>query len=69
MVVQTFCEMANVPNQTRLVSSAADKTPPQTTPLAANVLFGYWSHDVGGFHTGNGAPGDADPRNYTVCGL
>jgi len=37
----------------------------QMTPMAANVLFGYWSHDIGGFHTGNGTPGDGDPKNMT----
>jgi len=35
------------------------------TPMAANVLFGYWSHDIGGFHNGNGSPGDGDPSNVT----
>jgi len=35
------------------------------TPMAANVLFGYWSHDIGGFHSGNGSPGDGDPKNVT----
>jgi len=35
------------------------------TPMAANVLFGYWSHDIGGFHNGNGSPGDGDPKNVT----
>jgi len=37
----------------------------QMTPMAANVLFGYWSHDIGGFHNGNGSPGDGDPKNVT----
>jgi len=37
----------------------------QMTPMAANVLFGYWSHDIGGFHSGNGSPGDGDPKNVT----
>jgi len=37
----------------------------QMTPTAANVLFGYWSHDIGGFHNGNGSPGDGDPKNIT----
>eukprot|EP01120_Amphizonella_sp_Union-15-10_P010944 TRINITY_DN4546_c0_g1_i15.p1 TRINITY_DN4546_c0_g1~~TRINITY_DN4546_c0_g1_i15.p1 ORF type:complete len:870 (-),score=176.31 TRINITY_DN4546_c0_g1_i15:56-2665(-) len=37
----------------------------QMTPMAANVLFGYWSHDIGGFHTGNGSPGDGNPKNKT----
>ena len=40
-----------------------------TTQTAANVLWGYWSHDIGGFHTGNGAPGDADPTNTTGAEL
>jgi len=37
----------------------------EMTPTAANVLFGYWSHDIGGFHSGNGSPGDGDPKNMT----
>lgn len=37
----------------------------KTTPMAANVLFGYWSHDIGGFHNGTGCYGDSDPRNAT----
>jgi hypothetical protein len=37
----------------------------QTSPTAANVLFGYWSHDIGGFHTGDGCPGDSTPSNIT----
>jgi len=37
----------------------------QMTPMAANVLFGYWSHDIGGFHAGTGSPGDGDPKNVT----
>jgi alpha-glucosidase (family GH31 glycosyl hydrolase) len=37
----------------------------KTTQTAANVMWGYWSHDIGGFHTGQGAPGDADPGNVT----
>jgi len=36
-----------------------------TTQTAANVLWGYWSHDIGGFHNGQGAPGDDDPTNTT----
>ena len=36
-----------------------------TTQTAANVLWGYWSHDIGGFHNGDGAPGDDDPTNST----
>jgi hypothetical protein len=24
----------------------------EMTPTASNVLFGYWSHDIGGFHNG-----------------
>jgi Glycosyl hydrolases family 31 len=35
------------------------------TKTAANVLFGWWSHDIGGFHTGDGCPGDGDPTNTT----
>eukprot|EP00698_Gefionella_okellyi_P004819 TRINITY_DN1445_c0_g1_i1.p1 TRINITY_DN1445_c0_g1~~TRINITY_DN1445_c0_g1_i1.p1 ORF type:complete len:886 (-),score=199.72 TRINITY_DN1445_c0_g1_i1:45-2429(-) len=35
------------------------------TPTAANVLFGYWSHDIGGFHDGKDCPGDHDPKNLT----
>ena len=34
----------------------------RATPTAANVLFGWWSHDIGGFHSA-GVPGDADPSN------
>jgi alpha-glucosidase (family GH31 glycosyl hydrolase) len=37
----------------------------QTTPLAANVLFGFWSHDVGGFRTSRSVPGDGNPANET----
>ena len=37
----------------------------KTTQTAANVLWGYWSHDIGGFHTGKGCPGVADPKNVT----
>ena len=37
----------------------------RTTQTAANVLWGYWSHDIGGFHDGQGAPGDATPANVT----
>ena len=36
----------------------------QTTPIAANVLHA-WSHDIGGFHPGNGAPGTNNPKNWT----
>lgn len=28
-------------------------------------MWGYLSHDIGGFHDGSGAPGDADPKNLT----
>lgn len=35
-----------------------------TTATAANVLH-RWSHDVGGFHDGPGAPGTGDPANAT----
>ena len=44
----------------------------EMTPKASNVLFGYWSHDVGGFHNGTvikgfakGYPyvGDEDPSD------
>jgi alpha-glucosidase (family GH31 glycosyl hydrolase) len=35
------------------------------TSQAANVGFGYWSHDIGGFHNGQGCPGDATPSNIT----
>lgn len=41
----------------------------KTTQTAANVLWGYWSHDIGGFHNGKGAPGDADPTNTTGAEL
>ena len=37
----------------------------KTTQTAANVFWGYWSHDIGGFHDGKGAPGDHDPANVT----
>ena len=37
----------------------------KTTQTAANVLWGYWSHDIGGFHTGKGCPGVSDPKNVT----
>ena len=46
----------------------------EMTPMASNVLFGYWSHDIGGFHNGTvikgfakGYPyeGDEDPSNAT----
>jgi hypothetical protein len=30
---------------------------------AANVLFGYWSHDIGGNHNGSECPGDSDPSD------
>ena len=44
----------------------------KTTQTAANVLWGYWSHDLGAFHDGgqggaglSSAPGDHDPTNVT----
>jgi alpha-glucosidase (family GH31 glycosyl hydrolase) len=37
----------------------------QMTQTAANVMFGYWSHDIGGFHDGHDCPGDHDPKNTT----
>lgn len=49
----------------------------EMTPLASNVIFGWWSHDIGGNHNGgttgydtHGAPigpypGDEDPTNFT----
>ena len=37
----------------------------KTTQTAANVMWAYWSHDIGGFHDGQGAPGDHDPLNVT----
>ena len=39
----------------------------KTTQTAANELWGYWSHDIGGNHASarQGAPGDADPTNAT----
>eukprot|EP01050_Picozoa_sp_SAG11_P013580 SAG11_NODE_1597_length_4611_cov_2.534131_2_plen_1029_part_00 len=46
----------------------------EMTPKASNVLYGYWSHDIGGFHNGTvikgfakGFPyeGDEDPTNAT----
>jgi alpha-glucosidase (family GH31 glycosyl hydrolase) len=48
------------------------------TAQASNVLFGYWSHDIGGFHNGTvikgfakGYPymGDEDPSNATQSEL
>ncbi len=41
----------------------------KTTQTAANVLWGYWSHDIGGFHDGQGCPGDATPSNATGAEL
>ena len=41
----------------------------KTTQTASNVLFGYWSHDIGGFHDGQGCPGDHDPKNVTGAEL
>lgn len=37
----------------------------EMTPQASNVAFGWWSHDIGGFHSGTGCPGDGDPTNRT----
>jgi len=34
------------------------------TPMAANVLFGFWSHDIGGFHNGTVVPGFAKGFPY-----
>lgn len=39
----------------------------EMTQTAANVLFGYWSHDIGGFHDGNGCIGDHDTKNLTAA--
>ena len=37
------------------------------TPTASNVLFGWWSHDLGGFHNGTlgnrSDVGDEDPKS------
>lgn len=41
----------------------------RTTATAANVLFGFWSHDIGGNHIGDGCPGTGDPSNYTSSEL
>ena len=41
------------------------------TKKSANVLFGWWSHDLAGFHAdrtdieGGSCPGDSDPTNIT----
>ena len=39
----------------------------EMTPKASNVLFGYWSHDLGGFHNGTlgnrSDVGDEDPKS------
>jgi len=49
----------------------------EMTPKASNVLFGWWSHDIGGNHNGGTTgydkhgqpagpyPGDEDPKNTT----
>lgn len=37
---------------------------PYFTNTASNVLYGYWSHDIGG-HTFGGAKRDFDPELYT----
>ena len=47
----------------------------ELTPTAANALFGYLSHDLGGFHAdrttvaGGPCPGDSDPANATGAEL
>ena len=47
----------------------------ELTPTAANALFGYLSHDLGGFHAdrtnvaGGPCPGDSDPTNTTGAEL
>ena len=42
----------------------------QTTSTAANVMFGWWSHDIGGNHLGNGTgTGSSDPHNATAAEL
>ena len=39
----------------------------EMTPTASNVLFGWWSHDLGGFHNGTlgnrSDVGDEDPKS------
>ena len=39
----------------------------EMTPKASNVLFGWWSHDLGGFHNGTlgnrSDVGDEDPKS------
>eukprot|EP00928_Gymnodinium_smaydae_P019955 TRINITY_DN17695_c0_g1_i1.p1 TRINITY_DN17695_c0_g1~~TRINITY_DN17695_c0_g1_i1.p1 ORF type:complete len:875 (-),score=72.71 TRINITY_DN17695_c0_g1_i1:168-2792(-) len=49
----------------------------EMTPISSNVLFGWWSHDIGGNHNGGTTgydkhghpagpwPGDEDPKNHT----
>jgi alpha-glucosidase (family GH31 glycosyl hydrolase) len=39
----------------------------KTTQTAANALWGYWSHDIGGNHASasQGAPGTGNPANAT----
>lgn len=45
------------------------------TPVAANVMFGWISHDIGGFHAdgttvvGGACPGDSNPSNTTGAEL
>ena len=46
------------------------------TATAANSLFGWWSHDIGGFHAdrtdappGGACPGDSNPSNATGAEL
>lgn len=35
----------------------------EMTSTASNVLFGYWSHDIGGNHNGQDCIGDSDPKS------
>ena len=44
------------------ISWASLEYQPYFTSTASNVLYGYWSHDIGG-HLGNGKP--IDPEMYT----
>ena len=37
----------------------------EMTAKAANVMFGYWSHDIGGNHNGTDCVGDDNPANLT----
>ena len=36
------------------------------TPQASNVLFGYFSHTIGGFHLGAGIRGDGDTYHAAI---